>query len=76
MKLPRTLSFAGEGPTESQGRETTDSVERIEERRGKEERNEERKDERRDEGREEQGSLLFPKMEFFIKAHIRGLSFL
>ena len=23
-----------------------------------------------------QGSLLFPKMEFFIKAHIRGLSFL
>ena len=22
-----------------------------------------------------QGSLLFPKMEFFIKAHIRGLSF-
>ena len=23
-----------------------------------------------------QGSLLFPKIEFFIKAHIRGLSFL
>ena len=22
-----------------------------------------------------QGSLFFPKMEFFIKAHIRGLSF-